>query len=95
MNKMQITCPNCQQIIVISDLSEREKEVALYVAKGMSCKDIGKLLYLSESTVKNHLSNTFVKLGIKNKIGLLKYMIKNGYMTIDDVYEGKECNIPQ
>jgi LuxR family maltose regulon positive regulatory protein len=48
-------------------LSERECEVLRLVAAGLSNRDIGQHLFISEKTVKTHLSNIMGKLGVGNR----------------------------
>jgi len=48
-------------------LSEREFEVLQLIAKGLSNKEIGKQLFISESTVKTHVSNILGKLDAKRR----------------------------
>ncbi|NLM21960.1 MAG: response regulator transcription factor [Peptococcaceae bacterium] len=48
-------------------LSNRELEILTYVVRGASNKDIGISLFISEKTVKNHLSNIFRKLGVEDR----------------------------
>lgn len=48
-------------------LSAREIEVLLLVAGGKSNREIGKSLFLSEATVKSHLSHIFTKLGVSSR----------------------------
>jgi NarL family two-component system response regulator LiaR len=45
------------------DLSEREREVLAMMTKGVSNREIGEHLYISSSTVKNHVSSILSKLG--------------------------------
>ena len=49
------------------DLSEREREVLALVASGASNPEIAEQLYLSERTVKGHVSNIFAKLGARDR----------------------------
>ncbi|MGQ9472695.1 MAG: response regulator [Candidatus Caldatribacteriaceae bacterium] len=51
-------------------LSPREVEIAQLVLQGMSNKEIAEKLFISESTVKNHLSRIFQKLGVKDRVEL-------------------------
>ena len=51
-------------------LSGREKEVALEAAKGLSNKEIARILDITERTVKAHLSATFERLGVKDRLQL-------------------------
>lgn len=53
-------------------LSERERGLAKLFARGVTRKDIARQLGLSPSTVKNHLSNINRKLGIKDRVGLIR-----------------------
>jgi len=48
-------------------LSDREMEVLQLISEGMSNKEIGEKLFLSESTIKTHVSNLFVKLDVKRR----------------------------
>ena len=52
-------------------LSERERGLAQLFARGVTRKDIARQLGLSPSTVKNHLSNIYRKLGIKDRVALI------------------------
>lgn len=51
-------------------LTPREKEVALQAAKGLSNKEIARLLKITERTVKAHLSATFERLGVRDRLQL-------------------------
>lgn len=62
---------------LISALNDREYEVALLAADRLSASEIAKQLYISESTVKFHLSNIFGKLGIKKKAEIAAALEKN------------------
>lgn len=48
-------------------LSHRERQVIGYVAAGLTNSEIADALYLSESTVKSHLSSAFRKLGVRSR----------------------------
>jgi DNA-binding CsgD family transcriptional regulator len=51
-------------------LSEREREIAVLAAEGMTSKDIAERLFLSVRTVDNHLQHAYAKLGVTNRAGL-------------------------
>ncbi|MDN5346626.1 MAG: two-component system, NarL family, response regulator DegU [Clostridia bacterium] len=59
-------------------LTSREKEVLLHVVKGKSNREIAKELYISEKTVKNHLTNIFRKLGVHDRTQAALYALKHG-----------------
>jgi two-component system nitrate/nitrite response regulator NarL len=54
----------------MNSLTSREREIALALAEGLSNKDVGRRLNLSEGTVKVHLHNIYSKLGVKNRTAL-------------------------
>ena len=56
-----------QEKIDTLGLSKREFEVLNGIASGLSNKEIGEKLFLSESTIKTHVSNLFVKLNAKRR----------------------------
>ena len=53
-------------------LTSRELEVLIVTFSGLSNPDIAKKLYISESTVKQHLSHIYRKMGVKNRYELLQ-----------------------
>src|SRR5215831_1216066 len=54
----------------LSRLSDRERQIAYYVARGMKNKDIGQELNISENTVKRHLQSIFTKTGARDRLEL-------------------------
>lgn len=73
-NAEEIKCGETHEITlslqgadILKQLTEREREIALLVKKGFSNREIGKELFISEATVKKHMSNIFEKLGIANR----------------------------
>ena len=54
----------------LNRLSERERQIAYYVARGMKNKDIGEELKISENTVKRHLQSIFAKTGARDRLEL-------------------------
>jgi DNA-binding NarL/FixJ family response regulator len=52
----------------LEELTEREREVVVAVAQGLSNAEIGKRLFMSEATVKAHVSRVLAKLGIANRV---------------------------
>lgn len=59
-------------------LTPREIDVLREVAKGKSNKEIAEELYMSESTVKTHISHIFQKLNIKTRSEAILYAVKKG-----------------
>jgi ATP/maltotriose-dependent transcriptional regulator MalT len=48
-------------------ISQRELEVLTLISDGLSNQEIGERLFISESTIKTHVSNLFVKLDVKRR----------------------------
>ena len=56
----------------MNSLTSREREIVLVLASGgLSNKDVGRRLNLSEGTVKVHLHNIYQKLGVKTRTALV------------------------
>lgn len=53
---------------VFEDLSSRQDEILLLVGQGLSNKEIGAKLHLSDRTIKHHMTNVFQKLGVRNRL---------------------------
>ncbi|NBJ14180.1 MAG: response regulator transcription factor [Dehalobacter sp. 4CP] len=64
-------------------LSNREMEILTYVVKGSSNKDIGLTLFISEKTVKNHLSSIFRKLGVEDRTQAALKAVKTKLITLE------------
>ncbi len=66
-------------------LSEREKEVLTYLAKGYSIKEIADKIHLSPHTVLSHRKNISAKTGIKTIAGLTVYAVSNQLISIEEI----------
>lgn len=60
-----------------NQLSDREKEVLKLIASGMVNKEIASTLFISEKTVKNHVSSIFRKLEVQDRTQAAVYAIKH------------------
>jgi two-component system response regulator DegU len=65
-----------------SPLTKREAEVLRLMAEGKSNKLIGEFLYISEKTVKNHVSSILQKMEVDDRTQAVIISIKNGWVTI-------------
>ena len=63
-------------------LTARELEILRAVAEGHTNARIGRLLWVTEQTVKFHLSNIYRKLGVSNRTEASRYALVNGLVTL-------------
>ncbi len=64
-------------------LTKREKDVLALLVKGNSNKEMAENMFISEKTVKNHLTSIFRKLGVKDRTQAAVYALKN-HIVADD-----------
>ncbi|URM33437.1 response regulator transcription factor [Cytobacillus firmus] len=63
-------------------LTRRECEVLQLLADGKSNRGIGEALYISEKTVKNHVSNILQKMNVNDRTQAVVVAIKNGWVEV-------------
>jgi DNA-binding CsgD family transcriptional regulator/transcriptional regulator with GAF, ATPase, and Fis domain len=61
-------------------LSKREREVLYLIISGKNNKEIGQELFISEHTVKNHVTNIYQKLGVTDRVQAIAYLYSKGTM---------------
>jgi DNA-binding NarL/FixJ family response regulator len=66
-------------------LSARELEILLLAARGLSNRQIGAALYVTEGTVKRHLANTYEKMGVSSRGQATRKALFEEWITIQDV----------
>ncbi len=62
------------------NFTAREKEFLQYTVTEMGYKEIGEKMFCSVRTVESYRDSLFEKLGLKTRVGLAVYAIKNGYV---------------
>lgn len=63
-------------------LTKREKEVFELLVKNKTTKEIADKLFISEKTVRNHISNVMQKLGVKGRAGAVVELLKLGEISL-------------
>jgi DNA-binding NarL/FixJ family response regulator len=66
----------------IAALTDREREVIRAVGEGLKNKQIGERLFISDVTVRHHLTSVFSKLGVKDRLELVIYAYRHGLASI-------------
>ena len=61
-------------------LSERERDVLIFIAQGFSNKEAAERLHLSVRTVENHRARLMDKLGVRNVAELTLYALRAGWL---------------
>ncbi|MBI3742289.1 MAG: response regulator transcription factor [Chloroflexi bacterium] len=65
--RMGARAPTSAQIQNVEELSEREIEIVRLIATGLSNREIADKLFITEGTVKNHVTNILGKLGVRDR----------------------------
>ncbi|MFL6031494.1 MAG: LuxR C-terminal-related transcriptional regulator [Rubrobacteraceae bacterium] len=68
-------------------LTDRETEVLRFLARGKANKQIASSLYVSEKTVKAHVSSILMKLGVQSRTQAALYAVRTGLVSIDELGE--------
>ena len=69
---------------VLPRLTAREREVLALVAQGCTNRDIGRQLYISGNTVKNHVRNILEKLQIHSRAEAVVFAVRENMLDLDD-----------
>jgi len=67
------------------ELSDRELEVVRLIAKGYSSVEVGRLLFITDRTVQQHVRNVFNKLGVDSRIEMIIELLWKGKLKIEEV----------
>jgi len=79
-----------KDILTQKGLSHREAEVAELVSKGLSNKEVAGQLFVTEKTVKFHLTNIYKKMAVKSRAQLIVWCVPH----VDFVNNGQQAPAP-
>ena len=79
---------SCEAVIV----SERENEIIVLIAEGMTNAQIAEYLFLSNHTINTHRKNIMAKLGVKNTAGIVMYAVKTNLVSPNKFLFAAELN---
>jgi len=71
------------ETIKIESVTKREREIINMVSRGMKNKEIGKTLFISEATVRHHLSSIYSKLDLEDRLNLVIYSYRHSLIEIE------------
>jgi DNA-binding NarL/FixJ family response regulator len=75
------TIASAKPSALLDTLTKREHDVLLHVAQGLSNEEIAEALYVSIPTVKTHMSNLLMKLGVENRVQIVVWAYENGVVS--------------
>ncbi|MBS1249849.1 MAG: DNA-binding transcriptional activator DevR/DosR [Chloroflexi bacterium] len=66
-----------EEALAFSDLTDQEKQVLIHVSEGKTNREIAKVLYLGEGTVRNYVSSILSKLDVNNRAEAAAYAVRH------------------
>lgn len=76
----------------VNEMTEREKQVIELICKGMKNKGIAEKLFITETTVRHHLTSVFSKLEVGTRLELVIYAFKNQLVKLPVNHSNFEKN---
>jgi len=70
--------------VTYDQVSDREREILKLIAEGLTNKEIAEKLFLSVKTVQAHRANLMRKLGLHDRVELVKYALRKGIVGLDE-----------
>jgi DNA-binding NarL/FixJ family response regulator len=70
--------------LLLRSLSERERQILAMLARGWSNRRIAEACFLSLNTVRTHVQNVLIKLGVHSKLEAAALAVRQGLVSIED-----------
>jgi DNA-binding NarL/FixJ family response regulator len=82
--------------IKIGTLTRREHEVIALISEGLRNREIGQRLFISETTVRHHLTSVFEKLDVSNRLELIIFAFNHGLanLPVNESHPGNSLGTP-
>ena len=80
--------PDGKAMGLIEELSERERDVLRLLTRGCSNSEIAKSLFLSEATVKTHVTHVLMKLGVRDRVQAVVFAYEAGIVQPGEKRDG-------
>lgn len=84
-----------KDVLIKEGLSNREAEVAELVTQGLSNKEVANRLFVTEKTVKFHLTNIYKKMNVKSRAQLIVWCLPNMSFTDQTPDAGAKREAPR
>ncbi len=83
-----------RDVLIQKGLSNRESEVAGLVTKGLSNKEVANQLFVTEKTVKFHLTNIYKKMNVKSRAQLIVWCLPHMGFVDNQIAESAQATAP-
>ena len=84
-----------RDVLIQKGLSNREAEVAELVSKGLSNKEVANQLFVTEKTVKFHLTNIYKKMNVKSRAQLIVWCLPHlGFVESEIRADSAQASMP-
>jgi DNA-binding NarL/FixJ family response regulator len=88
VNDLDYDSFTCEPVV----LSDRENEIIILIAEGLTNQQIAEQLFLSNHTINTHRKNIMAKLGVKNTAGIVMYAVKTNLVSPNKFLFASESN---
>jgi DNA-binding NarL/FixJ family response regulator len=72
------------ETVLVEGLTDREIQILTYAARGLTNKQMGKELFISDRTVQGHLQNIYQKLHVATRTEAVTAALSHGFITLGD-----------